>query len=202
MIIPGLRSGGGYLVGGRRYETSGRQLEVSAFDYFEVYGSDPPAIGESNTILWMSAVLRITDARAQPILILADSRFPQVASDHRVTAGLFGDASRDDGGTSVWSLGAWDGTDRLVYRTAVPAETAIPTLLVVRIRFGRVDAVDLWVDPPLGGDPGEPDASHVGEEGVDLSFRAFGFSAGADLRFSDLDSLRLGDSFEAVTPAP
>ncbi|MBC8010665.1 MAG: fibronectin type III domain-containing protein [Burkholderiales bacterium] len=96
-----------------------------------------------------------------------------------------------------WALNN-NGTSNVV-ATSAPLTLNTPTLMVLRFDFvaGTGDSVRLWVNPPLGAALGTPNATVS-----NLSFPGFSNfqTRPAVANAMILDELRLGTSFEAVTP--
>ena len=201
----------GHAVGGRGFEMSWRDLDVGAFGSFAKFGAPTPTIGQDGLSLWMSVLLRKdTDDNAPVSLMLADATGLTSFGRFNAAVGFFGTSSITNG-TRRWTLAFGDlGTNALVYLpTAVPVVPGETALLVLELRFGSQDTLNLYVNPPLtGAIPGTPSAVAVLPANLDLAFRSVRFLAGLGgghftgngLNVGSLDELRFGDSFAAVTP--
>ena len=101
-------------------------------------------------------------------------------------------------GTNAWGL--WYPATSLSAASGVSAETGT-ALLVVRLASGAAnDTAHLWVNPLLGSEPSEAGATvladfpHIEYQCVDV------MSIGTPAPFIGIDEVRMGDSWQSVTP--
>jgi hypothetical protein len=221
LLFSNLRTLGNYAIGGRGYELTSRAFDVAAFQHFAAFGSNPAAVGQSGTTLWMSVLLRKESDDNAPVrfdLVNATSagEFDRVD----VGVGYYGTTSTVSG-QRYWTLAVLrDGTNPAApvmdfVRSNVPVVIGQTTLLVVKMTFGSTDRFDLFVNPAsLGGaEPVTPNATFTTTGTQDIRFRTARFRAGLGYGYTNdgtnnglnkasLDELRFGDTFAAVTPIP
>ncbi|MEM7393657.1 MAG: hypothetical protein AAF492_15030, partial [Verrucomicrobiota bacterium] len=195
-----------YAVGGMLFLTAGRVLDVpGAFPRQQVYQSDPPVIGQSGTEVWMSCLLRREQLNDREVAVrLVDDYAPQNLSASQVGAGFFG-ADSTIGGTGYWSLLVVNeeaGTMDIV-PSATPAVVGETVFLVARMTFGAQDETALYINPTNLGSavPPVPDVVHTTTGTTTLAFRTLAYRGGDFENEASLDSIRLGDSYAAVTPS-
>lgn len=217
-LRPGsIRTLGSYAVGGRGYEMTTRALDVNSFGSFVAIGSNPAAIGQDGTTLWMSVLLRKETNDNAPVrfdLVNADGSAEFSRVD--VGVGYYGTMS-NAGGQRYWTLAVLRdvATSAIDFvQTNVPVVVGQPVLLVLKMKFGATDRFDLFVNPGVLGAaaPTTPDATWTTTGAPDIRFRSARFRTGLGLGFDNdgtsnglnkgsLDEVRIGDSFAAVTPA-
>ena len=207
----GLKATPGYLLsdaqqGGR----AGRQLDLSVTGPLAAYlrdnrtrpdkaGWDPRSIsvGPAGTTLWLSVLIRRNaDVDASCDISLGSHRGPHVANQGAISAGYFGRPCNTREATAVkrwWALRVGE----LVTRSDVAIEPGKAALLVLRVDFGKPTRVTLYVNPVPGRPlPAAPNAVVTTVENPEWASISLG--GGAKTAF---DELRIGESFESVTPS-
>jgi hypothetical protein len=212
-----LRTTGSQAIGGRNYEIATRALNAAAFGQFTVIGANPACIGQDNTTLWLSLLLRKDtndDAPVRLELVNADGVSEYARGDFSV--GYFSTQSNSNN-VRYWSMAIMrdysnPNSPIIDYiRSNVAITNGQPALLVVKMQFGDTDRFDLFVNPPsLGGtEPATPNATYTTQSGaINIRFRTARFRAGLGLGYFNgdglnkgaLDELRFGDTYAAVTP--
>jgi hypothetical protein len=155
-----------------------------------------PVLGTPGTAAWVSVVMKgngqsATSAEAELDLYSGPSL-------------VFGMSSGTTGGVGVpassnWSLIPDSGTN-----SSSKVSNALQSLLVARITFGASnDAVDLFVNPPVGGGPpATADASIAIPHVTSISqLQVIFFDIDAPANSAFFDEVRLGRTFAAVTPS-
>ncbi|MCD6050127.1 MAG: putative glycoside hydrolase family protein, partial [Verrucomicrobia bacterium] len=206
-----LLTSGNYARGGRGYEYAFRELNVNAFGSFAVYGATPPTVGQDGTTLWASFLIRKDTDDVGPVHIsFVNTNGINMYGRLNIGAGFFGNPSVS-GGTRYWSLGVANAanSDNQTLRTGVPVVVGETVLMVLELRFGVQDTINLYVNPSLTGTaPAIPSATITTTGTADIAFRNVRLYAGngnglvgADgINRGSFDELRFGDSFLAVTP--
>lgn len=209
-----LRTTGSQAIGGRNFEMATRALNATAFQQFAITSTNPACIGQDNTTLWMSVLLRKDTNDDAPIrldLVNAED-FPRVD----VGVGYYSTLSNSNS-VRYWTLAILrDNSNPSAPVIDYVRSNAIltngqPALLVLKMNFGATDRFDLFVNPAtLGGaEPSTPNATYTTQAGAqDIRFRIARFRAGLGIGYftgdgtnkGALDEIRFGDSYAAVTP--
>ena len=195
-----LQNNGNACGGGSVWLTAGRRLNTDVDGPFGAYRVDEytNAIGLPGTTIWMSALLRKTNANEHEVFVdLHDDEIITYSHAPRVSMGYFG-AFSDFMGQPYWSLRIND----TVYRSnvlMVPGQTA---LLVASVQFGANDnnTVELYVNPTDMGDemPVSPDVSQAFT--YPMQFRAMTMYLGYQYGEGYADEIRIADSYRCATP--
>ena len=115
--------------------------------------------------------------------------------DPRAVVGYFGAAS-EVAGVKYWSL----SVNSNVYVSNVPVIIGATTLLVMRIDFGNgTHTVSFWANPITIGAT-MPAANLTQTITGNLQFNAFAANLGSSNGQSSMDEIRIGSSYECVTP--
>jgi|GEM_PF-6700827 len=186
---PELYQEGNYAIGGTKYLTAYRSLDLRPGGPFAAYLQDGK-VGRPGQTLWLGALLRKDQNNGTSAAIGFD--WPNT----KLEAGFFGNSSTVDG-TRYWGLSV-NGT---VYNSSAVLNIGEAALLVLKIEFGSPNRVSLFVNPsPLG--PGGAPAANL-EQTVDgsIAFTRVHLSGGEGNpnQFS-VDEIRLGTGYAAVTP--
>ncbi|MGA2889383.1 MAG: sugar-binding protein [Terracidiphilus sp.] len=193
LTYTGLQTTGNYAVGGFRYQSAGRQLNVTASGPYSSYLSNG-LIGASGTSIWLSFLIRedVSNGDINAVFLnnysSSNSWVPN--SSDSIGIGYFG-------GTADWGLTYNDGTPVLSNVAVVQGQ---PTLMVVEITFGSTNVISLYVNPTsLGGSaPATPSAT-ISTAG-NIAFESFAYEGGYATNDSSLADIRFGTTYAAVTP--
>ncbi|MGD0733387.1 MAG: fibronectin type III domain-containing protein, partial [Terracidiphilus sp.] len=191
LTYTGLVTTGQYATGGYGYQTSGRQLNVSANGPFSSYLSGN-TIGASGQTIWLSYLMSVTSSNIDNCSITLTAQNGGAAwwvNPANVGAGYFG------GG--VWGL-QYNGT---TIPTTVPMTVGQPALIVMSVTFGATNVVNLYVNPSsLGGAaPSTPSATYSTSNS--LAFASLSYYGGSGINDSAIADIRVGTSYAIVTPA-
>lgn len=200
---PGLASSPAYVEGGVHYSALWRWLDVEgALAPVQRIAEErrPAQVGLSGATLWMSFLVRKEkdDDQQAMVSLNADDFYKDEFGAVRFG---FNEACKKDG-TRLWSMQVRNAGNKgwSTIPTAAAIEPGKTVLIVVRLVFGRRDAVAMYVNPPLGGPvPGTPSAEFIADPSRKLMFRNVIIWAGAPGSCA-FDEIRMGDSFKAVTP--
>jgi chitodextrinase len=191
-----LKTSGNYALGGISYWGSGRSLNVSATGPFANYLVDGN-IGAHGKTLYTSILMRKTGNNSQEVTTSFHA-MPDVynaVGTGTISLGYFGSQS-DVNGVRYWSV----RIGGVVYKTNAPLTIGQEALLVLKIEFGSPNHISLWVNPSsLGGAAPVPNLDRISHS-TSVAFKDIGFYAGDLNNQAELDEIRIGDSYAAVTP--
>lgn len=180
---------GNKLSGGHNWRSVGRLLDLTTT--FAPYLNSSSRVGEDDTDLWFAWVQQVNNT----------GYTGKFALDH--SASVFHDNNgvvrvQNVGGD--WQLSLLNGAQTADTEIAV---TTGATLFVLRIRYGTNDIADLYINPPLvaQGSLGSPDATLTTTSG-DLGFTEIVWFPNHSSGHGALDEIRIGTTFESVTPRP
>lgn len=207
LTYPGLYcSKGGYIDGkSTQYKTHGRQLDKNTFDYL-AKSNNLSVLGQTGASLWISHLIRREAIASSKFYFLLNNGFNAV--DPKTQKVQFGVSS-----AGKWALnvrnGASDGW--IMKESSIAANTGSTNLIVTEIRFGLVnDTIRVFVNPTsLGGNaPNNPAITYIttftgdgsAHSNQDLEFSQIGFYGNSATQAYQVDDIRLGDTYKAVTP--
>jgi autotransporter-associated beta strand protein len=112
-----------------------------------------------------------------------------------------------DQATRVLQLGNEDGFGvrvRNVNNKFFTTSDSASHFFVIKIQhLAGHDQVSVWIDPPLSSEPPTPDLSFTpAETGGSLAFDRIGFSDYVETSMPAIDELRIGNTWNSVTPHP
>lgn len=200
-------SGNGYADGkNSSFNTAGRALDIAAFDYLAK--STGNVIGQTNASLWVSYLVRRETGAptTQAHLYLNNGSIASASTptESRLRYGV------SNGNWAIWVRNA-SNTAFNVIESNVSANTGSTNLIVSEIRFGNVnDTIRLFINPTqLGGNaPATPNLVYVTTftgstttgMHMDMEFNRIGFYGNNGTAAVQIDDIRLGDTYRAVTP--
>lgn len=189
---------GNYIVGGNNYLTIGRRLNLANGGPFTPFLNGAGRIGQAGTTLYMSVLLRKEYNNDQIVaaMLQGGNNTPWVTNQNpRAVVGYFGTAS-EIAGVKYWSL----SVNNSVFVSNVPITIGATTLLVMRIDFGNgTHTVSFWANPAtIAATMPSPNLTQT-ITGT-LQFNAFAASLGYANGQASMDEIRIGSSYECVTP--
>lgn len=191
-----LNTSGGSIQGGMAYLSCGRRFDVTEDGPFADC-AQYAQIGRPGTILWMSALLsKLKDDGAAVAVVVDPDASSTFYYDVRVGAGYFGSES-DIGGSRFWSLMVND----TILLSDVPVVVGDVAMMVIKFEFYEDSTVvALHVNPslPAAEAPQEPSLKLTTAE--PFTFASFSFKTGAGPEQSAMDELRIGYTWQSVTP--
>ncbi len=198
MIYSNLLGFGNYIVGGSNYHTIGRRLNLAYDGPFAPYLNGQGRIGQAGTTLFMSILLRkeYNNDEIAATMLQGGNNVPWVTNqDPRAAVGYFGTAS-EVGGVKYWSV----SVNSAVFVSNEPVVIGATTLLVIQITFGNgTHTINFWANPAtIGATIPAPNLSQT-INGT-LQFNAFAAYLGNTNGQVAMDEIRLGSSYECVTP--
>lgn len=180
---------GNRLSGGHNWRSVGRLLDLTTT--FAPYLNSSNRVGEDDTDLWFAWIQQVSNT----------AYTGKFALDH--SASVYHDNNgvvrvQNVGGN--WQLSLRNGAQTDDTGVAV---TTGSTLFVLRLRYGTTDTADLYINPPLvaQGALGSPDATLTTTSG-DLAFTEIVWFPNHSSGHGALDEIRIGTTFESVTPRP
>ena len=197
-----LSSGGAYGQGGFCYQTAGRGLNTSAFNYLTP-STDPTQIGQSNSSLWFSGLFRRNvGAEKNQFIYFCNNWSVPDATKSKVRVGVLA-----NGNFALYVRNAAN-TDFDVVDAGVSAVTqeGKTTLIVVQFQFdANADVVRLFINPTqLGGAAPAANATYTYANTTtnNLTINTFALYGGTSSTVVQMsfDDLRFGDTYAAVTP--
>jgi hypothetical protein len=210
--LPGLAATPAYLLAGHRYVSAWRKLAVDqAFRAYAVpreqgegkgNGKGASLIGRKGTTLWISVLAR-PDGGGNLVFDLSRGAFYR-KEDRAFSWGTFAEAGGGAGSEQYWGFRVPAGDDRKKEELVLGGGAVVPgreVLLVLRLRFGRRDTADLFIDPAPGpAEPAQPAATLSSMEDARFLFDKLVLWCGTP-RGAAVDEIRFGDSFLSVTSA-
>ena len=196
-----LASSASYASGGLAYQSSGVRLDTSLTGPFSGYvtGAEP-GLGLPGTTLWVSGLLR-KEAGSGEGLVMVSFHGHGVATLHdgeqsAVAVGYFGMPSNANG-KKYWTLRLGKSE---FHPTTVEVVEGQAVFFVASIAFNNTSSVSLFINPAsLGGvAPATPTITKTTTS--PLAIRSVSFLAGNDPGQASFDELRMGTSYESVTP--
>ena len=190
----GLFSSKTYARGGRDYVDALRVLDRSAEGPFSDYIADESdKIGsQAGGTLWFSALVRKDQNDANEFF-----RFFNGTN----TGGTGGACLKVKIQDSKFALSIKDGSDEQYYASSKEAVVGETYLIVLKMEFGTPNKISLFVNPTLGTEPTNPDAT--GEtSSSELPFACLGWYPHHNEQRASFDEVRFGKTYAAVTPAP
>ena len=198
MSYGSLLSFGNYVVGGNSYLTIGRRLNLTNGGPFTPFLNGSGRIGQAGTSLYMSVLLRKEYNNSQMVaaMLQGGNNTPWVTNQNpRAAVGYFGTAS-EIAGIKYWSL----SVNNSVFISNVPITIGATTLLVMRIDFGNgTHTVSFWANPVTIA-ANMPTSNLTQTITGTLQFNAFAASLGYSNGQASIDEIRIGSSYECVTP--
>lgn len=199
-------SGGGYIDGkNTAFLSAGRSLSMTDFDYL-VKSSNSNVVGQTNSSLWISYLVR------------RETGAPTTQAHVYLNNGInFADANQSrlrfgvsNGKWAIWVRNAANNA-WIITESSVTANNGTTNLIAAEVRFGNVnDTIRVFVNPTqLGGNaPATPTFSYITTftgstaTGVnqDMEFNSVVFYGNNGTAAVQVDDIRLGDTYRAVTP--
>lgn len=192
---------------GRSYQTAGRDLKLTDFDYL-VPSTKKNTIGQVQSQFWASMLVTRTSSYNSNYLInFRESGFYIASREYKFNIGV--------DGSERWNLSINETNSRACggggsepsctnVSTNKVAKLNTPELLVVALKFGiNNDTLLFFVNPTCLGssiEPNNPDIKFVTNGLKKLDFNGislYGFQDGRVL----FDDLRMGDTYKAITPS-
>jgi len=164
-----------------------RNMTTDPFVALRVGNAVGGNFGRDGTVIYFSALVRIGTYNPTDIARL------NFAGSNILYVGLTGSSNGN------WALGAATPAGTTITNNATPVTANATTLLVVRCTFnptGTNDIFEIWVNPTLGGTLGTPAASIAAPN---LDFNGIGARTTSTNQL-EIDELRMGTSYAAVTP--
>jgi len=184
LTYAGLPRAGGYAIGGASYQGSGRKLDVSSTGPFAQFLANG-LIGKAGQTLYFGSLARKdADTNDELSITLHPGNVAWWVQTAAISVGYFGQASNVSG-IRYWSLKV-NGTVYPSSKTVVARETAF---LAVRIDFGAVSTVSLYLNPPTTGDFPDPADVQV-TTSQPVAFQSLAYYGGSNANLSSIDEIR------------
>jgi O-glycosyl hydrolase len=190
-----LSTANGYATGGSSYYTAGRALDTSGA-FAPYVDTSTGLIGKPGTSLWVSALMQLNVSSLDNFHIgLHHANIAWYDSDPNTASNLI-EAGYFGGPNLNWSLNL-GGT---IIQTNKPIVVGQSNLVVMQLSFtANGDTVNLYINPTnLGTAP--PAFADASGSATNLEFNKVSYYGGNTASDSDLDELRIGSSYAAVTP--
>jgi hypothetical protein len=199
LAYSGVSQSGGYSTGGTAYLYAGRFFDTSSGGAFAAYLNNG-LIGNAGQTLYASVLMRKDiDTDDEMSVTFHAGNPPWWVNVPGIAIGHFGSGS-DTNGVRYWSL----RMDGVIYQTTTPVVVGQAAFLVLRITFGAVSTVSLFVDPPAGSLPATPGAQATTTNSI--AFCSFAFYGGSGVNQSSIDEIRVASSyaplFTGLEPPP
>lgn len=197
-----VQSKGAYGVGGGSYRYSGRDINVSGYDYL-INSNSSSNIGQAGTSLWVSALMkRLVNTNGKDILSFYNKNgfyyYRSTANPILLinSSGNFAIDYNEDVNIASPTYVRTNST--------VPCTVGQTYFVVMEIRFGLFsDIINVYINPTnLGSSTplASPDITYTSEVGKDINIAKLSFYGNYTTNSFMIDDLRMGDSFKAVTP--
>jgi len=203
LTYPSVAASPSYLRAGLDSLSLWRDLDVDgslAFAKRITKEEGPAQVGLSGTSVWLSFLVRKDKLDRDQLLLSLNSE--AFYKEEHVAARFGCDAGSMKDDKPFWALHVRnpDNNGWTIIPTTTAVEAGKSVLMVARVSFAQTDAVELYVDPPLGGKaPDKPSAAYVAGKDRKLIFNSLVLWGGRP-DSGAFDEIRIGDSFKAVTP--
>jgi PKD repeat protein len=198
LTFGGLQESGSYASGGYQYQTAGRKLDLRSDGPFGPWLNSAGSIGASGKTLWMSVLLRKTENNDEKVTALwhaSNIDWCSGCATSSVGVGYFG-ADSHVGNEKRWSL-FLNGTTYPTTVAMTPNETAF---FVIRVDFGSITTVSLYVNPASLGNQTPASPTLVQTTASALSLYSLALYLGNDPGSGQADEIRMGASYPCVAP--
>jgi PKD repeat protein len=195
-----LTTQGNYASGGNAYLTAGRALNTQPGGPFDDWLNTNNEIGKYGKTIWISALLRKSADNSEQVALYfhnSNINWCSGCTSQKIGIGYFGNDSNVNG-QKRWSLFV-NGLSYTSDVVVVPNQTV---LLVVKVEFDGLNALSLYANPINLGVPPQQAPNLYIQTAQSVAFRNVALYPGNSPGAGSVDEIRIGKSFECVTPNP
>ncbi|MDD6209079.1 MAG: T9SS type A sorting domain-containing protein [Bacteroidales bacterium] len=191
-----ITSGSAFASIGSQYRSAGGALNVNQFEHLAA-SNNPSMIGQTGTTLWFSGLVKRNTNTQNDVFNFCNSVITENYGSHLISVGV-------NSGKWYLAVKKKDSQEQTRIMTNIQASTGSADLVVVSIDFeDPYDKVRLYINPDLthSNAPATPDAEYqLTADDADILINAIGLYGSNASNQVEVDDLRFGDTFLAVTP--